>query len=838
VQTAFVYQDNDPGNGTCPTGTCQATQFGYDGYGRLQTRRRPVETSDSVFAYNNDDTLYTVTDPRGKTATYTYNGRRLVTTVNFGGANNTATSTTTAVPAAANLTFLYDQAGNRTKMTETRTLPNNSQVSDYVDYGYDTLHRMQSETRYFYGLSASFQLNYTYNPARQLMSLESKSVAGTYTDKVVYGRDKTGRLATVAGAPSIGGVGSMITGMSYRAWGSASSVSYASGGQTSLQYNARTQLTSYAGIANYSYTDDGKLQRVTAINASQNNLNATFAHDSFGRMTNAYGDLLSGGTNNSINIRPYDQSYSFDVFDNMNLRGGNYWWQSSLLGGSPKNFQTTYVNGRAKYNNINGKISENGVLRNWLYDAAGNVMVDYADQATADYDIRSDFNTAGQMAVQRIKKYDTGGGTCTQTSDFDYDGDGRLLNRRMTPTSYCGSTPVENEYLVNSTVLGGKLITMLNASGQKKATYIYAEGTILARQEPTTPNGNDGLNFDNRDPMNVLDGGSGIDPLGAKISPVDWNALQNQINSLRTYYENLSRNAKQDYGNSSSDAQRMGACYENSLPVPCEIVLKRATYALDKKGDNGTSGLRNPETSTTTVGNNDNLRVTDSAGKVWYDFDFRLQAARPLLSSDLGLQDGLQGGGQQGGGQQVNRSDCGLFVDELMESITTDYMTDEVLTLEGIGRGLALRAWGTLRERALAGTLGVDGFQERYIAGGQNGFALVHVAGVAGVTLIGNSYLNPLKPSMGTGYERANAQLREDSDQLEEGLRLQRAGRTTIDYSGNPSYPLNRYIAEKHAERWGTGAGATVGNILRDTFIGRRRKQDARNDIFNLLCDR
>jgi YD repeat-containing protein len=91
-------------------GTYQETTIEYDGHGRLWTRKLPSQDYATTYAYNYDDTVYSVTDARGSTATYSYNNRHLVINISY--------SAPSGVTAAAAVSFSYDSAGNRTQMTD------------------------------------------------------------------------------------------------------------------------------------------------------------------------------------------------------------------------------------------------------------------------------------------------------------------------------------------------------------------------------------------------------------------------------------------------------------------------------------------------------------------------------------------------------------------------------------------------------------------------------------------------------------------------------------------------------------------------------------------------
>src|SRR5262249_53229958 len=121
----------------------QETVSTYDGYGRLSNQKKPEQISPSTFTYYDDDSVHVTTDARGATATFTYNGRQKILSVTYGGGYS--------APA---VTMQYDAAGNRTHMSD---------GMGYVDYNYDALSRLTSETRNLTSLNQSFTLTYGYN---------------------------------------------------------------------------------------------------------------------------------------------------------------------------------------------------------------------------------------------------------------------------------------------------------------------------------------------------------------------------------------------------------------------------------------------------------------------------------------------------------------------------------------------------------------------------------------------------------------------------------------------------------------------------------------------------
>src|SRR5213078_1707370 len=204
-------------------GTYQDTTMTYDGYGRLWKRHAPEQQVDSnnssstdhtTYTYNADDTVLSVIDARGATATSVYNGRHLTTGISY-----TAPAGITATPSVS---YAYDAAGNRATMSERDS---QNVLVGSTSYGYDQLSHLTAETRYFAALSGSatggnYTIGYQYNLAGQMTG-----VTDPFNAHVGYERDEIGRTKNVTGS-GYGNVSSYASNIKYRAWGSQSSVSY------------------------------------------------------------------------------------------------------------------------------------------------------------------------------------------------------------------------------------------------------------------------------------------------------------------------------------------------------------------------------------------------------------------------------------------------------------------------------------------------------------------------------------------------------------------------------------------------------------------------------------
>lgn len=306
-----------------------------------------------TITYNDDDTRDTVTDPRGAVATFAYNDRHLVTGVSY--------SAPSGVPATPSASFTYDAVGNRLTMS--------SSVSE-VEYSYDTASRMTSETQTVDGVSGEFTLNYTYNAAGKLASLEDP-----FDRTVSYSYDKSGQL-TAMGATSFPNVSSFISGVQYRAWGTAKSIGYGNGVTESSDFNERMRPTSYlledlrlwnnstySDGATFDYYDDGRLFH-SFYDTYHTKFDRKLAYDFAGRISEAYtGREAHDQSPLTPRDNPYRQSFQYDAFDNITQRSGMLWRQTIPTDSA------SYTNNRRS---------------DWSYDAAGNV--NYTETTAGAYD--------------------------------------------------------------------------------------------------------------------------------------------------------------------------------------------------------------------------------------------------------------------------------------------------------------------------------------------------------------------------------------------------------------------------------------------------------------------
>jgi len=518
------------GDGSCPTNACQETSYAYDGHGRLSSRHLPEQASgtSTVYTYRPDDTLWTETDSRGATTTYTYNNRHLPTIISY--------NAPSGISVPANTTIEYDAAGNRSSMVDARGT---------VWYDYDQLSRLKHEKRYFSNLPNApvtdhkYTITYDYNLAGNLTS-----VTDPFGDSFSYTRNALGQLKTVTGSPYAGWT-SYVTNVTYRAWGAPKGVSYV-GGSSTIGFNLRMQPSSFTSSAagmneSYSYYADGRLQTLTDLNDTPGNnppvtlrfLSRSYNYDHVGRVTNAF------GTGSGAPGVPFTQTYSYDAFGNMTGRSGsyyNYQSDSSLT----KTDTATYVNNRRT---------------NWSYDLEGQVTS--TPLTSSDRPRTMAYDAAGRM----VSSVETGA-LNTTTYTCAYDGDDEMVFE----SSATSPGTSDSSYIVRSSVLG-EVLTRLDQSGNKKITYVPAEGLLFATQRASGGPGPLVL-ATYRNPLGISETTKAVyDPLGNYIPFVAHGDPRPPAGS----YSSASMSG---LSSSQANAESYGVgCLVDNVPTTCKKVM-------------------------------------------------------------------------------------------------------------------------------------------------------------------------------------------------------------------------------------------------------------------------
>jgi RHS repeat-associated protein len=475
--TTYSYNARDQITQTNQAG--QVRTLEYDGYGRLWRRTTP-EQGATAYSYSADGATQTVTDARGATTTFGYNNRHLPTSITYG--------VPAGVAATPNVSFGYDEAGNRTSMND---------GLGSVSYVYNTLSQMTSETRTFSALAPqSYTFSYGYNLSGELTSITNPS-----STVVGYGYDVAGRPTNVSGSGYY--VTSYVNSIAYRAFG-MKQMAYANGRTLSLSYDSRLRLSGWdvPGVMGWTYAYDTPLihentHRVAfANNLYDHTLDRSYDYDNVGRMWASHSGREArwhtGQEAYSGADGPYAENYAFDQLGNMTWRNG---WGAA---NSQYTYNPAHVNNRMTVNPITG-----GGMQ---YDDAGNLTNDGSQSYSYD--------ATGQQA------YASG----TNLSQI-YDGDG--MRAKKTENG-------DNIYYLRSSVLGGQVIAEIYGGGVSYAGsgwwlrgYVYLGSQMIATQAG-------GVNWVHQDPVTksqrITDSAGNItytidlDPWGSETGRTSGNA--------------------------------------------------------------------------------------------------------------------------------------------------------------------------------------------------------------------------------------------------------------------------------------------------------------------------
>jgi hypothetical protein len=493
--------------------THQETTMTYDGYGRLQSRHVPEQNLNTatVWTYNPDDTVNTITDARGAVTTLAYTGtsRHLVKQV---------THTLTGKPTIST-SFTYDAAGNRLSMID---------GASSVYYSYNLLSQLTSETRNLTG-AGSFTLNYAYNLGGQL-----SSITDPFWDQVSYSHDKVGRLSSITGS-NFASISSYASGFQYRAWGGLRSLTYGNTKTLAMGYDVNLNVSSFEILGvikkNYQYYDDGRLKFIQDKLTTNSKFDRFYQYDHFERITSALSGAEARGEG-TTNDRPYNETLAYDAMGHLTLRQVRHWDRLDSTGNQ------TYTNNRRV---------------GWQYDADGRILSG-GSQYTYD-------------AGGRISTFGDGE---TYETDQQLDGEGRRIKsvqRRYDQETEQWATE-KTTYYIHSSVIG-QVISEVSEEGAKERSFVFSGGSVLAVQ--SVDGSIQSVSWKHYDPSNASyrsTNSSGtpfemaeMDPLGANagiMKPFTWPPPK-EPGILEPYYGIPELNSA------------FGGCVFDGIPADCDV---------------------------------------------------------------------------------------------------------------------------------------------------------------------------------------------------------------------------------------------------------------------------
>ncbi|MFY9561302.1 MAG: RHS repeat-associated core domain-containing protein [Terriglobales bacterium] len=401
----------------------QQRTYVYGGLGHVLSAQTP-ESGLVTYSYQNGGAACTTdqqnvcqrTDARNVTATYQYDSLNRLKTVSYSDGTPSATYNYDAGGAGAyalgRLTSMTDGTGSET-------------------YTYDRFGRIINVAKVVG--SATYNIGYGYNYVGQVKTL-------TYPDGIVVNQsyDAVGRLSQM----SSGGTNYLtVPSTSYNAASLPEALTYGSGVQATIGYNARFQLASldyakgstdllnltynYTQTVNGNPVNNGQIQGVTDTRG--NSYSTSYTYDALGR-------LSQGQTLNLTAANTWKLGWVYDRYGNRS--------QQNLLGGT---ISTTAP--QLTIDPTTNRITTAG----YSYDAAGNLQADGTSNAYT-YD-----------AENRLATLNTG----TTTATYSYDGKGRRVKKVVG---------------ANTTVyiFSGSKVIAEYANGVLSVKYVYAGSQLLA----------------------------------------------------------------------------------------------------------------------------------------------------------------------------------------------------------------------------------------------------------------------------------------------------------------------------------------------------------------------
>jgi hypothetical protein len=447
----------------------QTTTATFDGHGRLKTGHRPEQLNangtpaSTTYNYNLNDSISAITDARGATTNYVYNDSRgLLTNINYSVPANSN------IPVTPSVSFIYDSLGNRISMID---------GIGSKSYEYNQLSQMTAETRQFNDPltdgsvpANGFRLEYNYTLGGGL-----KSYKDPYNRQFDFGFDKTGRGTSVDGT-AYAGVTSYSSNQLYRAFGSVKQITYGNQTTATMTYNNRLQPNSYRLMdgtqtlfgKDYFYTtgsnndNDGLLKKSVHYDDRQSvndrvRRNQVNTYDAQGRIkTSETGEAVTP-FGAFIKNGPFQQSYSYDAFDNLTVKNDSDFADYVGCTNCPRwiHYSETIVNNRTQNSNYSVQNANTGqFISNYQYDNEGH-------QINRDGELKQ-YDTAGRMVF-----HDT-----TGTDDsYTFDSNGELTKWQQSgpelPINY------QFYYYLRSSILGSNVLE-LDRTGKMEKEYVFS----------------------------------------------------------------------------------------------------------------------------------------------------------------------------------------------------------------------------------------------------------------------------------------------------------------------------------------------------------------------------
>ena len=851
-------------------GGYSALDIKYDVMGRVWKQSKPTDINGSWVPAGDDAAGWVYT-----TQTYDWKGRPTLTT-NPDGSTTEATYGGCGCAGGDTVT-LRDERGRRRKLTmdvlgrlkQVEELNWNQTVYSTTTYTYNVLDQIKQISQ-----AGQTPRTFEYDGLGRIWRRTTPEQGIT---TCTYNRDDTINTITDArGATqtfSYNNNRHLVTGITYAGAGGAPSVTFgydAAGnrtsmtdghGQTTYAYNRLSQLTSetrtFSALGgasftlSYQYNLGGALKKITGPWGEQ----ITYGRDHTGGVTgitsSGYGGVSTYASNlqyrafGGLRAMTYGNSKQLSVGYDNRMRVSS-WNVSGILGWNYSYNDFSENSGRVTFaQNLN----DSTLNRSYDYDQVGRLIAAYSGLAASAHTGRGGSWT-GDGPYAQAYQYDVWGNrthiegwggvgrledstyTNNRRNGIQYDAAGNLVDGNWFTYSYnaagqqiqaaCpgyvltmgydgdGLRIKKNDngtqtYYLHSTVLGGQVVAEINASSQMQRGYVYLGLQLIAIQEQNT------VTWVHQDP--VVKSQRLTNSAGAVVSTVE----------LDPYGADTNRSSNE------LKQPRRFTTYERDGLGADDAVMRRynrwwGTFDQPDPWD-GSYKTSDPQTL-----NRYSYVESDPVNKVDPTGLFSV-----ICVWGYSPEYGFVGGDCFGGGGSTGyeppdkptpngpgepppppeppaKSDCENFVDALIIAASKTPLRQVNLGRMMGADVLAANRAGRFNNRS------VTGFKEVFIRE-QGGYVYAHIQGMAGAYLIGDNKLTP--GGSQTGWDRIMAQINEDHGQLS----------TAIENKDD------RRVREGITELMDDVAGIQVGNIMEKVIKGQQSAQDAKKEIFNLLCD-
>jgi len=488
----LIQKSQDPGGGQ-PAVVINMT---YDAVGNLLTQSEPTNSGtvrNTVYTYDADERVSTVTDPAGQVVTTTYDAdSRPYQTLMNGTVTQTHSYTGDGLPAALadgnghSLTYSYDAYDRLTKTgytdgtSETLVLDNASRVTTSTNRGglqtaftYDAMNRVTKET----DQSFSAPFTTTYDLAGRPLTVTYS--AGTFT----YQYDSAGRQSATTRPDGL------AIKYAYDADGNDAAITYPDNFTYSYAYDELDRMTNVSetpagsttvtSLAHYTY--DPLSRRTTLTYA--NGASTAYSYDAFSGLSQIAHTFADTG-------KLPTATFSY-TRDNNERRVGDTVSNTAYLWHPPATATDSYTpNSLNQYTAINGQTLS--------YDPNGNLLGDPTaalGSTSYQFDQKNRLTAATNAQYTSTYTYDPFSRRASKTvngvTTFFVDDGNREIADYSSPTFeishyiygadstpimrevFDGAPTVQGSYWVHTDALGS-LVAISNLNGSHTSTYNYS----------------------------------------------------------------------------------------------------------------------------------------------------------------------------------------------------------------------------------------------------------------------------------------------------------------------------------------------------------------------------